>query len=147
MLLKINRDFNPKIGLKKVFDKIDELVKIVNTLVEPPAAYKKYVALLTQVGVGNPTSIVLENTLGSTPSDLPTITRSDVGKYNITWTGKFTADKTTVFLGLVDDNSSRGAATDPTSNSVNLITVFTNNGGLYVDDALTSTAIEITVYS
>jgi hypothetical protein len=82
---------------------------LVVTLTETPGArdtvrisysapYKVYTALLSQSGTSAPTAIVLENTLGVTP----TLTYNNVGDYTIECTGCFTTDKTTVSTGYTD---------------------------------------------
>jgi hypothetical protein len=57
--------------------------------------YKKYVALITQDGTNAPTAIVLENTLGFTP----TFTRLYAGVYQILSNGGWTENKTAVIFG------------------------------------------------
>jgi hypothetical protein len=51
--------------------------------------YKKYVALLNQIGTDDPTVTILENTIGDI-----LWTRSNVGQYIGTLTGAFTSGKT-----------------------------------------------------
>jgi len=61
--------------------------------------YKVYTALLTQSGTSDPTSVVLENTLGVTP----TLNYEDVAKYSLTITGDLFADTSKVFVSFKTD--------------------------------------------
>ncbi len=64
--------------------------------------YKVYTALLSQSGTSAPTAIVLENTLGATP----TFSYNAQGNYTVTCTGCFTEDKTVVSTGYTDYKNS-----------------------------------------
>lgn len=61
-------------------------------------SYKKYVALMTQSGSGNPVATVLENTLGGTV----VWTRTSSGSYKGELSGAFTTDKTVIFFNASD---------------------------------------------
>ena len=62
---------------------ISGLAQLINPYVE-------YVALVSQTGTSNPTSIVLRNTL----SAIPTWTRTGVNTFDLTLTGAFMSNKT-----------------------------------------------------
>lgn len=100
------------------------------------ATYRKYVALLTQSGVAVPTAVVLENTLGGTP----TLGRPNIGEYTITLTGAFTANKTVLFITPRDGETFGARWTD-----ANTITIVTYSG-LSSDNILNNTTFEIRVY-
>lgn len=68
------------------------------------AAYKTYVALVTQTGTAAPAATVLENTLAGAPA----WSRVTQGQYRLTLAGAFGAAKTAVFITGV--NQSDGAA-------------------------------------
>ena len=103
--------------------------------------YKVYTALLTQTGTSAPTAIVLENTLGVTP----TLGYNGVGQYSINATGAFTVDKTWVIFNSINYNSQN------ISNNIKLlngITILTRSiTGTSIDNVLNSTEIEIRVYN
>lgn len=71
--------------------KINEIIDTLNG--SNGLGYKKYTALLTQVGTDDPSVVILENTLGG----IPTVTYSSDGNYFITLVGKWTSNKTGVF--------------------------------------------------
>ena len=110
-------------------------------IVDLAQPYKKYVALLTQVGVAAPVVTVLENTLGVTV----TWTRSGTGIYSGDVIGTdFTNLKTTVIM----PNTSTGlvlaysASTSNITVNTKAITTGTNTDGMLVQ-----TTIEIRVYT
>ncbi len=140
-ILKIARDFNPKKALTHIFDKIDEIIKKVNTLWSnaPTVTPKIYEALLNQSGTDVPTATELYNTLGDI-----TFSRNQAGDYVIQSSALFTANKTHIIVG---------AATYPYvmeygySDSSNLyLATRTNLTGTLADDKLYETAITIKVY-
>lgn len=102
--------------------------------------YKIYVALLSQVGTGAPTAIVLENTLGG----IPVWSRGGVGIYTATLTGAFTASKTVVFItnGAINGKNSTGGRFDNNS-----ITVSSSGLTSLEDTAFVDGTIEIRVYN
>ena len=65
--------------------------------------YKVYTAIITQTGTDAPTAVVLQNTLGITP----TLTRFATGNYRITASNTFTANKTFCIVGQ-EANSGTG---------------------------------------
>ena len=97
--------------------------------------------MLTQTGTSAPTAIVLENTLGVTP----TLGYNGVGQYSINATGAFTVDKTWVIFNSINYNSQN------ISNNIKLlngITILTRSiTGTSIDNVLNSTEIEIRVYN
>lgn len=101
------------------------------------ATYKKYVALLTQSGLNVPTAVILENTLGGTP----TMGRPNVGEYTVTLTGVFTANKTTLIITPRDGEIIGTRWTD--ANTITITTYL----GLASDNVLNNTTFEIRVYS
>jgi len=120
----------------------------------PGENYKKYVALITQDGTNAPTAIVLENTLGFTP----TFTRVYAGVYQILSSGGWVKNKTFVLLGKSDANAVVGMV--PLAIHVHLvseneISLQTNIEGTdtFTDSqnidsfGLTNTALEIRVYN
>lgn len=102
--------------------------------------YTKYVALLTQTGTSAPTAIVLENTLGFTP----TWTYDSVGTYFINSSTGFTLNKTFV---MIANGLNQSPVTGIYIQSTSRIDVVTTSAvfGL-VNDALFKTAIEIRIY-
>ena len=65
------------------------------------STYKVYSALLTQSGTDSPTAVVLENTLGVTP----TWGYQNVGIYRIDSIGTFIDGKTTITVGPLAGNT------------------------------------------
>ncbi len=107
--------------------------------------YTVFSGLLTQVGVGNPTVTILENTLGSTP----TWAYVTAGSYTVTASGKFTLGKTYMTIGTVFDPGD--SATFPVWCDIadadgNSIPFFVHKGTVGVDGVLNKTPVEIRVY-
>lgn len=113
----------------------------------PTAAYKKFVAMVTQVGAADPTFVVMENTL----SGIPTFTRFAQGRYTITLPGEFTVGKTGFFIEPLHqpvDLAPFAVSGTKDINSISFGTFFPNQaGGIYNDSALLSSMIEIRVYN
>lgn len=114
---------------------------------------KVYRAIITQSSTSAPTATVFENSLGK----VITWTRSAAGQYVGTATGAFTAGKTFILVGSRDQNGIEAEIVKLIwsvlggADTVSLKTAtYTWNGvavaGVYADDVLDSTAIEIRVY-
>lgn len=80
----------------------------VKALEDVPVPYKVYTALLSQRNENPPIAIVLENTIGEI-----SFTYNDIGFYSCVSNGKFTEEKTAVFIG---SNQYIESATDVHSN-------------------------------
>lgn len=78
--------------------------------------YKVYSALLTQTGTSAPTSEILQNTLGLTPS----FSYYNTGIYSINATSTFILSKTAVF------------GQNPTNGTINFDTVFDAPNKIYI---------------
>jgi len=112
--------------------------------------YKKYVALLTQIGNAAPSIVSngtgantpLENTLGGTI----VWARTGAGAYTGTLVGAFTADKTFLFPSQSQTNDTFVTMSRASADVVNLSTL---NAAQTVlgDSKLNTTPIEIRVYS
>lgn len=101
--------------------------------------YKIYVGLLNQTGVNDPTSIVLENTLGGTPL----LGYNGVGEYKLGLSGVFTENKTAIFISNPDTKRIACAKWISTSE----IYIYTmSESGIPHNDGFADTAIEIRVY-
>ena len=103
--------------------------------------YKVYTALLTQTGTSAPTAIVLENTLGVTP----TLGYDGVGQYSINATGAFTIDKTWIIFNSVNYNAQTISNNIKVLNGIIILT--RSMTGTSIDNVLNSTEIEIRVYN
>lgn len=106
------------------------------------SSYKTYTALLSQSGSNNPTSIILENTLGNI-----VWSRTSTGIYDGTLVGAFPISKS--FCMIQKDTFISVAPQDESlikriSNDV--IRVSTGGGG-FADNILDNTSIEIRVYN
>ena len=102
--------------------------------------YKKYIALISQIGTNDPTAIVLENSLG----DL-LFTRISAGFYEITSSSLFTLDLTYMILANV--NGGVGSIYYNTSSSLYFDTRdLTSAGNPPTDNLLINTTLEIRVY-
>jgi len=111
--------------------------------------YKIYTALLTQTGTNAPTAIVLENTLGTTP----TFTYYPgsgfdplIGVYSIDASDTFIPNKTTVYCA----NANNGLILlDPNLGAPNNIYIYSYDitGPSLADNILNNTFIEIRVYN
>lgn len=103
--------------------------------------YKKYIALLTQSASSAPTAIVLENTLGGTPS----FSYTSTGNYLLTLGSAFDSNKTYVIIGDSDVAQVICSAVNVSNNDVELRTF--NLSGTYLNDIFNNTTIEIRVYN
>lgn len=102
--------------------------------------YKVYSALLTQTGTNPPVPIVLENTLGVTPTWYYDI----VGRYYIESFGTFTVDKTVITMGLpIGSIFVKTSATLPDQVFIGT----SNSSGVLSDNLLNKTFVEIRVYN
>ncbi len=106
--------------------------------------YKVYTAILNQSGTSVPTAIVLENTLGQTP----TWSRNQIGQYTLTVTGSIlTLDKT---ISIISNGWVGTAVTNShpvNANSVVVDTYSTIDSSGRLDNLLSKTPIEIRVYN
>lgn len=100
---------------------------------------KTYKALISQSGTNAPTAKVLENTLGGTVL----WTRDNPGRYNLELTGAFVADKTMVLAAQLNNPLWVIVGDYQDDNSVHFRI---SDNGVYADDLLNDTAIEILVY-
>lgn len=108
-----------------------------------PKFKKTYAALLTQTGTDAPTAIVLQNTLGATV----VWTRTGLGAYRATCTGKFTEDKTTWQINNAPiANEGANFAENAFPDSINLFTYSNAASITLADGILTKVPIEINVY-
>ena len=104
----------------------------------PVVNYKKYIALISQVGTADPTVNVLENTIGDI-----VWTRAAVGDYLGTFTGGFPdQDKTYLIIGQSQTDRFSINYIDP--DNVDIITL--DSAGVNQDTLLGYTTIEIRVY-
>lgn len=129
-------------NVKSYFSKINEIIDYING--NNGLGYKKYVALLSQSGTDAPTAIILENTLGVTP----TFVYNTVGQYSIIATGKFTIDKTAVTISQIDSDAGKRMVYQDDINTINIYSY--DSSGSPNDDSLNDnvayTVIEIRVY-
>jgi hypothetical protein len=102
------------------------------------AAYSVYTALLTQIGTGAPTAVVLANTIGSI-----VWTRSSEGYYLATLEGAFPDDRTFFTLTKTNDVKEFVMGTDTPPDS---LYIETKNGASWEDSNLSQTPVEIRVY-
>jgi hypothetical protein len=107
------------------------------TTTAPP--YKVYTALITQSGTNPPTSIVLENTIGTI-----TFTYTATGFYSAVSTGLFTLNKTACFINESNGNTTLIAK----ANNVNSVTILSQSPtGNFQNDSIDKATLEIRVYS
>lgn len=142
-ILKIARDFNPKKALTHIFDKIDEIIKKVNTLWSnaPTVTPKVYKALLTQSGTDAPVATVLVNTLSGTP----VWSYDYVGGYVLTLASEFQTGKTLMYIST--KNTGTQSCIIAEGDGLNTILVDTvDSTGTGINGVLSSTSITIEVY-
>lgn len=102
--------------------------------------YKKYVALISQLGTDNPTLIVLENTIGNI-----VWTRANNGVYYGELTNAFVDNKTALFIN--HSNFLLNYFVSMTRNSATRIAIETAQNDIQADNLLDKTTIEIRVYN
>ncbi len=107
------------------------------------SSYKVYTALLSQTGGTAPTSIVLENTIGSI-----TFNRISPGFYEVLSNNLFVLGQMYLFLG--NGNSGISEITENTTSSIYMVTRDITSDTPFipnVDDLLVNTTIEIRIYN
>lgn len=102
--------------------------------------YKVYTALLTQTGVNAPVATILENTLGGTVS----YAYNSTGDYVISSSGLFTANKTTISVGINGNGLSFYSSLIVDVNDIAFSSY--DNTITLADVQLANTLIEIRVY-
>ena len=111
-----------------------------NPVSEILPTYKKYVALISQTGILDPTVTILENTIGDI-----VWTRNLAGEYYGTLLNAFPINKTFIMINAFSNNASDSAAA--LWNTVNEVAVLTcDTSFTRVDNILYLTSIEIRVY-
>ena len=106
------------------------------------APYLVYTAKVSQSGTNAPTTVVMQNTLGTF-----TITRSNVGAYEFScaaFTGFSVFGKVAVFLTNSSSSSFASAQYVPPISAVQIITA--SSGGGNADGVLSNATLEIRVY-
>jgi hypothetical protein len=103
--------------------------------------YKKYIALISQIGTADPTVTVLENTIGDI-----VWTRSSIGDYLGTLTGAFLQPKTyIIFQNFYSGTGSHiSFVSRITDDEINIVTK--DNTNTFIDNVLDYTTIEIRTY-
>jgi hypothetical protein len=103
--------------------------------------YKKYIALISQIGTADPTVTVLENTIGDI-----VWTRSSIGDYLGTLTGAFLQPKTyIIFQNFYSGTGSHiSFVSRITDDEINIVTK--DNTNTFIDNVLAYTTIEIRTY-
>jgi hypothetical protein len=134
MLDKIRRIFNYSHHIDARPAKIGD----VNKVIEGVSKFKVYRALISQVSLGNPTTIVLENSLGNI-----VWTRQSAGNYEGTLVGAFPLNK--VFTRIVPPYS--GTSSIAIRSDDNKILIMTSEAGNSSDSRLLNSPIEILVYN
>jgi len=111
--------------------------------IAPQSTYKVYTALLSQTGGTAPTSIVLENTIGSI-----TFNRISPGFYEVLSNNLFVLGQMYLFLG--NGNGGISQITENTTSSIHMVTRDITSDTPFipaVDDLLENTTIEIRIYN
>jgi hypothetical protein len=135
-----DEDIDLSNAINNIQGDIDTIYEEIDAL-QP--TYKVYTALLTTVTTGNPTAIVLENTVGSI-----TWTRSAQGVYTANSSSLFTTNKTFVLIGPYNfTNTNTFLVTyDLVTPSLITFRASDNEGGL-IDGLGPEFPIEIRVYN
>jgi hypothetical protein len=149
-----------KLDLKKAISSIKDvfrkdIVTKINELIDREngtgiGAYKKYVAIVSQSGTDAPTSVVLENTFGVTP----TWSYGTDGSYNLTVNGGF-PDPTKLFILISDgrvldiDASYKAVCIVGIWSTNSIINFQTNISGANgpANNLFSNTCIELRVYN
>lgn len=106
------------------------------------SSHKKYVALLTQSGTSAPVATILENTLG-----VITWTYDSAGTYLATSAALFTANKTAILLGSVNNTIDATTFLWTQNSNTSEIYVTTYVSSALSNNVLSKTLIEIRVYT
>jgi hypothetical protein len=117
------------------------LKTMLGLIADNTRSYTVYTALVSQTGTDTPSVIILENTLGGTPS----FTYDDVGIYFVDLATAFTADKTFVQINLNDDgNGNQVTAKWETNNRISIHTL--DNANAAANGKLAKAYLEIRIY-
>jgi len=105
--------------------------------------YKVYTALLNQSGETAPTAIELENTLGEI-----TFGYNNAGQYSILCTNLFTYEKTVIFVSPLNNAGTEAfCVINEAGSSEYFFSTFIPSTGVFANNFLQNTAIEIRVYN
>ena len=121
-----------------VAEAIENVVDYVCSNLPAPPAYKVYTALLTQSGSGDPSPIILENTIGNIVWQ-----RDTVGEYLATLPSTFTNNKTYLITG----HTTSGEIIFDRVDTDRLLLQTLSSTGVAQDSKLNNTTIEIRVYN
>ncbi len=126
----------------KVFSsKVDEIIDFLNGT-KGEGSCKEYVAMLDQTDTNAPVATyVMKNTLGGTP----VFSYISDGYYRMTLTGAFPLDKTVVFIGDTNGDSTIRIWAD--ADSANYINLTSEQSGVEANDCFAATYIKIQVYN
>lgn len=114
----------------------------LNPILNDPRPYKVYSALIGQSGTNPPTVIaILENTLNINPI----WSYNGVGSYILTSANSFNIQKTTLEIGMTEQNLGKGAFWDVNEDFVAIKTYNTSN--TISNNILTRTLFEVKVYN
>jgi len=123
-----------------IVDTSDNLSKQI--AVEDFLGYKVYTALLSQSGVDAPTSIELENTLGTI-----TFGYNNVGNYSVLSDSLFILEKTAIFLSPLNNAGNNAIAVINPAGASEFFLETLDILGASANERLFYTAIEIRVYN
>jgi hypothetical protein len=133
------RPYFKQLNLDETFDEISSAVNALEASI-PTASYTVYTATLTQSGTASPVAVLMENTIGGTP----TWARTTDGTYTLTITGAFTSGKTFIQY-QTNDGMGIGNAE---RTSANVITIYSYNLGDPNDNVMyTPASFEVRVYN
>lgn len=135
--------FGAKVGVSKRGDLYQNYAMSAEDFLAQAKPYKVYSALLTQTGTGDPTAIVLEDTLNAELNWY----RMSAGVYYAESYGTWALNKTAMTVGPLADASDGAYIQTKIDSEDQAYVVIKDIAGAGADDSLSLTFIEIRVYN
>jgi hypothetical protein len=117
-------------------------ITVEEAIDEIAPAYRVYTAIITQSGTNPPTVTVLQNTIGTISFEY-----NGVGLYSAVSAGLFIEGKTFAFIGTSPDTNSHAVIASSGGGNNSARAIQTSISGVYSNNVLSGSALEIRVYN
>ena len=134
------KGFGQSTNEKYIVLDVNDIVSSVNNIQQIP--YKVYTAIINQFGINPPTVTVLQNTIGTISFQY-----NGVGLYSAVSAGLFIEGKTFAFISTSPDTNSHAVIASSGGGNNSARGIQTSISGVYSNDVLSGSALEIRVYN